>query len=521
MRRKQKKRQLYRLLFLFLLCMGIGYAALTSNLNINGIANIANSSWDIHFENIQVKDGSITPDSAANIDTDTSVSYEVTLSQPGDFYEFNVDVVNDGTIDGMISTVSSKMNNVEITTLPNHLEYSVTYEDDIAIAPNQLLAAGTSETYKVRIAFKTDINPEDLPQTDETINLLFTVTYVQADAEAISRPHLSIIQPVNGFGDKTAFRADEYRENIKTITLSDTMNPPANVLESWDIGVDQNGNVMAYLTQNANDNTKYDLYIQGNGTLYANTDSSFLFYGLEGVDAINNIDVLNTSLVTKMNSMFAYTGYNSSVFTLDLGDHFDTSNVTNMGGMFLATGKNSSVFTLDLGDKFDTSNVTNMKSMFTYTGLKSTNFTLDLGELFDTSKVTNMGHMFHATANRSTVFNLDLGEHFDTSNVTDMSNMFDATGCFCTDFNLDLGELFDTSNVTNMSNMFYQTGHSDTTFTLDLSTFNFSSVTNYSDIFNSWSTTQTIYVRDATAQSWIINNGGDSNLTTANVLIKT
>ena len=161
MKRKNQRKSLYSLLFLLLCSIGIGYAALTSNLTLNGTAIIDNATWDIHFDNIQEKDGSIAPDSAANIDTDTSVSYEVTLSQPGDYYEFNVDVVNEGTIDGMISTVSSKMNNVEINTLPTYLEYSVTYDDDIAIAPNQLLAAGTSETYKVRIAFKTDINPED------------------------------------------------------------------------------------------------------------------------------------------------------------------------------------------------------------------------------------------------------------------------------------------------------------------------------------------------------------------------
>ena len=188
---RKRKSNFMKILVFLLLCIGIGYAALMTDLSINGVANVTHSSWDIHFDNLVVnQESTATVDQAANIDTATSISYEVTLSKPGDFYEFNVDVVNEGTIDAMIESVSSKLNNVEITTLPNYLEYSVTYEDDIAIAPNQLLEAGKSETYKVRIGYKKDINPEDLPSIDQTLNLLFTVTYVQADNSAVrvSRP---------------------------------------------------------------------------------------------------------------------------------------------------------------------------------------------------------------------------------------------------------------------------------------------------------------------------------------------
>ncbi len=188
--RKKRRKQLYRILFFVLMCIGVGYAALTTDLSINGVANVTHSSWDIHFDNLVVNQNSTaTVNQAATIDSDTAVSYEITMSQPGEFYEFNVDVVNGGTIDGMIESITSKMNNTLITTLPNYLEYSITYNDGVALAPNQLLEAGNSETYKVRIGYKKDINPEDLPSTDETLSLLFTVTYVQADEDAIPVPH--------------------------------------------------------------------------------------------------------------------------------------------------------------------------------------------------------------------------------------------------------------------------------------------------------------------------------------------
>jgi len=285
--------------------------------------------------------------------------------------------------------------------------------------------------------------------------------------------------------DQTSFKSLTYRDKIKTITLDDEILPPDNVVASWDISEARNGNVMAYVTPNEDDNTKYDLYIQGNGHLYANEDSSYLFYNLRGVDAIYGIDKLDISLTTNMASMFSYVGCNSSVFALDLGNNFDTSNVTDMSGMFDNTGYGSASFTLNLGDKFDTGNVTDMNKMFNYTGYSSSIFTLDLGNDFDTNNVTDMSYMFDSTGYNSTLFVLDLEDKFDTSNVMDMSYMFYGTGFRSPSFTLDLGDKFDTSQVNNMSHMFNLTGRNSTVFTLNLGNlFNTSNVTNMSTMFS-------------------------------------
>ncbi|MBP5679073.1 MAG: BspA family leucine-rich repeat surface protein, partial [Bacilli bacterium] len=272
----------------------------------------------------------------------------------------------------------------------------------------------------------------------------------------ITRYKEPIILETSG-ADLERFRSYTYRDKIKTINLDDEINPPANYIESWDIGVAQNGNVMAYLTTNQDNSSYYDLYIQGDGHLYANENSQYLFAYLKGVDVINGIDKLDVSRVTNMSYMFADVGYNSNVFTLDLGNNFDTSNVTDMSYMFYRTGDNCTVFTLDLGDNFDTSNVTNMMSMFYLTGYKSTVFTLDLGNKFDTSNVTSMQAMFYNMGVKSTIFTLNLGDKFDTSNVTTMRYMFYDIGGEGATFSLDLGDKFDTSNVTNMQSMFFQT----------------------------------------------------------------
>jgi hypothetical protein len=333
MNRRNKQITIYFLLF-GLLLIGVVYAILQTNLQINGTTKITQNSWNIHFENIQVNPNSVPigqNDSGATIDpnNDCKIDFSVTLSIPGDFYEFTVDVVNDGTIDGMVSLLgkSLKVNNVEVQEVPYYLNYDVTYDDGTEILPNHLLAVNSIETYLVRLEYKRDI--DHLPEETPTISTSLNPQFIQSDESRVIIPGHPMIQATNK-NDKTAFRSDTYRERIKNIILDDEINPPANYLESWDISIAQNGSVMAYLTTNTTDNTMYDLYIQGDGHLYANPDSYYLFYGLKGLDAINNMDALNTSKVTSMNSMFEDTGYNSSSFTLDLGNHFDTSNVKGM-----------------------------------------------------------------------------------------------------------------------------------------------------------------------------------------------
>ena len=50
-------------------------------------------------------------------------------------------------------------------TLPDYLSYSVTYSDGVAVAVNQKLSANSTETYKVRVEYKTDIEASQIPSS--------------------------------------------------------------------------------------------------------------------------------------------------------------------------------------------------------------------------------------------------------------------------------------------------------------------------------------------------------------------
>ena len=155
---KKNKQKIAVTLLLFLLCViSIGYAILQSSLDITGTTAIQDAKWDIHWNNVQITEGSVTGANVttpATIDSSkTTVNYNIKLNKPGDFYEFTVDAVNAGTIDGMVASITSKLNGEIITTLPGYLQYYAKYADGIAIKENQLLAAGETETYVVRIEF--------------------------------------------------------------------------------------------------------------------------------------------------------------------------------------------------------------------------------------------------------------------------------------------------------------------------------------------------------------------------------
>lgn len=175
---KNKKNYILVVLLLLVVTITVGYAALSTTLNINGTSTIGKQSWDVHFANLSVTSGSVTATEAATITAGktTEITYEVTLAKPGDFYEFTVDVTNAGTIDAKTAAAPTISGN----TLTDVTNYTATWSDGTAIAANQTLAGGASKKLKVRIEYKKDITADQLPTTDTALTLKFSLPYVQA-----------------------------------------------------------------------------------------------------------------------------------------------------------------------------------------------------------------------------------------------------------------------------------------------------------------------------------------------------
>ena len=180
---RRNKNSYMLLIIVLMIGITIGYAALNSTLNIIGKSSISKNTWDVHFDNIKVKNKSIEAVKTPVIENNTNINFEVSLNLPGDFYEFTVDVVNGGTIDAMIESINKTPD--LSTEQQKYLNYTVSYENGKEIVSKQLVNKESFVRLKVRVEYKSDITVSDLPNVSETLNLGFNINYVQADGSGI------------------------------------------------------------------------------------------------------------------------------------------------------------------------------------------------------------------------------------------------------------------------------------------------------------------------------------------------
>lgn len=160
-------------LILAILFVTVGFAALRTALNISGTATIRQNSWNIAFSNISNKQG-VSATTEPSI-SGTTLTYAVNLLQPGDYYEFTVDVVNSGSIPAKLSAAPV------VSGTSQYITHTVTYSDGSAINANDTLAAnGGKRTLKVRVQYRTDLDASQLPTTNESVEYAVALTYVQA-----------------------------------------------------------------------------------------------------------------------------------------------------------------------------------------------------------------------------------------------------------------------------------------------------------------------------------------------------
>ena len=163
------------------LVMSVGFAAYSQNLTINGTATVKSASWNIHFNNSQYTETTGSVQATSHSITDTTMTYTVTLNEPGDFYEFTINVVNDGTIDAVLSSI----NLTELTAeQQKYITHVVTYNGtDYSADQSNLsvpLNAGGTATVKVRVTYILPDSSSDLPSDDQTITLEAVLGYSQA-----------------------------------------------------------------------------------------------------------------------------------------------------------------------------------------------------------------------------------------------------------------------------------------------------------------------------------------------------
>ncbi len=164
----------------------VAFAALSQNLTINGSANVDAATWNIHFDNLSEAQisGEAIENEKPSINEDDKVRIDginVTLNNPKDKVVYNVDLVNEGSIDAEIS-------NIVVPTLTEeqekYLEFKVAYSDtDKELAIGDTLSKEETKHLTITIRYKDEIDPSDLPKDKQTISLSYELTFTQSDGE--------------------------------------------------------------------------------------------------------------------------------------------------------------------------------------------------------------------------------------------------------------------------------------------------------------------------------------------------
>ena len=191
---KEGKKTLYYFIALSLVLsvvgISVGFAAMSSQLTINGTANVVPASWKVKFANLSSP--AITGDAevvqAPTIESDTHIgNYEVKLTKPGDQVVYTFDIVNEGSIDAELSdytfttptiTGTGDKADADAAIVTSNLVYTLTYDDGTAINTNDGLDKDQTKSLKLTIGYKSDAT--DLPANTVTVsNMDVTFVYSQ------------------------------------------------------------------------------------------------------------------------------------------------------------------------------------------------------------------------------------------------------------------------------------------------------------------------------------------------------
>ena len=495
---KNKKQKKTMLLLLILLAISIGFALLSTTLKINGTASVKGNTWDIHWENVVPNAQSTVQAQTPTISNNgTTVTYDVELSLPGDYYEFTVDAKNDGSVNGKINDIRHTVkevtivNNEEVettTTLPSYIHATI-YYDGTTTAPTigDILEADKKKTYKVRIEY--DSLSETLPEEDKVYRITDEIDYEQTKDEDQSYATFNQGNVVNASfkglagNDVSGENPQNVTDtNITSIVRSDT-EPSQNVVKE-NVAVQGSTPIYAWF-----DNGVIKLYSDANH-LALNENASVMFYKLSSVTSVyTNYITTNT---TNMSGMFSMC---SSIETLNLSN-FDTSNVTSMSGMFVGM---SSLKTLNVSN-FDLTNAGGFISLVGGAGVTPTIENL----IMDNVKFAK--NSFYSFGGFSNLKTISL-KNVDTTNVESMGSMF----AECRNLtSLDLSS-FNTENVTDMYAMF---ANCTSITTLDLSSFDTSKVTDMMCMFSGMANLTTIEVSNSFVVNQVTSSASMFDLTT-------
>ena len=243
MNKRSLRKNILLLFIVVLFSVGTGYAYLNSTLYINGTSIISANVWDVSLDNLNITGGSVVAIQEP-ITSDTATTFTVKLSNKEDFYEFTVDVVNNGEHDAKLGSL------VETTGLTSeqeqYFDYNLTYQNNEPIQVNQIVKKDEFVRLKSKVEYKEEVNITSVPESVKTLNLGFKLNYDLDDGagvivnnngrekvKPIANGDITEIGTVVTIGTENFYTIGTEGDNVKLLSMYNLH--VGNIIETGDI----------------------------------------------------------------------------------------------------------------------------------------------------------------------------------------------------------------------------------------------------------------------------------------------
>lgn len=201
---KNNKNAIIITLVIMVVALSVGFAALSTNLTINGTGKVKSSNWDIHFKNLvgPTLKGTAKQITYPTVNATSISDYSVELKSPGDSIKYSIDIRNEGDFDAKLSSLtipvpictgSGSNAEVDAKNVCDYLTYSIhnisSDSNDLA-HPIQncsfekgeecLLPKNAMRTVEITLEYSDKVSADKLPKSDVTVsNLGISMIFVQ------------------------------------------------------------------------------------------------------------------------------------------------------------------------------------------------------------------------------------------------------------------------------------------------------------------------------------------------------
>ena len=207
-REREMKTLVIAALVISVVAIGVGFAAFSTTLQINGTAsvNTGGKTWSVLFTSVEKTEASsagleATIPSIGNGTTGENTSktkigtVTANFTAPGQKLQYKITVSNSGTYNAKLTaaniptlktitvTGTGETAETDAANVKKHLKFSFTKADGSAVTPEtDTLAAGTTQDYLYTIEYEDLTNAAELPKAQVSISIPQTpLTFSQAN----------------------------------------------------------------------------------------------------------------------------------------------------------------------------------------------------------------------------------------------------------------------------------------------------------------------------------------------------